>query len=111
METTYVTLEIIHDKPIEQLAEMVAGRAYTIDGVTDAHVSTSKPIIWKKVEGQSREEGLIETLRGIAVGQVVMVPGWVAHQVNGHIAAAKRGTDKMFSSRTLTTGVRIVRHQ
>lgn len=33
---TLVILEIDHRKPIPALANMIAGRAYTIDGVTNA---------------------------------------------------------------------------
>lgn len=35
---TLVILEVDHRKPIPYLANMVAGRAYTIDGVTNAEV-------------------------------------------------------------------------
>lgn len=33
-----VILEITHRKPITALSNMIAGRAYSIDGVTDAQV-------------------------------------------------------------------------
>ena len=33
---TFILLAIDHRKPIPELANMIAGRAYTIDGVTDA---------------------------------------------------------------------------
>jgi hypothetical protein len=35
---TILTLSIEHDKPIPHLADMVAGRAYTIDSVRDVGV-------------------------------------------------------------------------
>lgn len=35
---TYVLIEVSHRKPLPVLAEMIAGRAYTIDGVSDARV-------------------------------------------------------------------------
>lgn len=35
---TVITLEIEHEKPIEGLADKVAARAYTIDGVRDTTV-------------------------------------------------------------------------
>lgn len=35
---TVVILEITHTKPITALANMIAGRAYSIDGVSDAQV-------------------------------------------------------------------------
>jgi len=38
---TLVILEIEHAKPLPALANMIAGRAYTIDGVTDAHLVES----------------------------------------------------------------------
>jgi hypothetical protein len=38
---TLVLLEIEHRKPIKALANMIAGRAYTIDGVTNAEVFRS----------------------------------------------------------------------
>jgi hypothetical protein len=33
---TIIVLEVIHRKPIPELANMVAGRAYNIDGVINA---------------------------------------------------------------------------
>lgn len=37
MKTT-ITLEIEHRKPIESLSDLVAGRAYTLDNVTNVTV-------------------------------------------------------------------------
>ena len=33
---TVVTIEVIHSKPIPELANIIAGRAYTLDGVINA---------------------------------------------------------------------------
>lgn len=41
---TLVILEIDHKKPIHALANMIAGRAYTIDGVTNAQPFRSPSI-------------------------------------------------------------------
>lgn len=38
---TIVILEIDHHKPIPALANLIAGRAYSIDGVTDAQLFRS----------------------------------------------------------------------
>lgn len=35
---TVIVVEVHHSKPLPHLADMVAGRAYTIDGVTNAEV-------------------------------------------------------------------------
>jgi hypothetical protein len=43
MKTTIV-LEVIHDKPIPHLADLIAGRAYTIDKVSDCLVVTPSAI-------------------------------------------------------------------
>lgn len=40
-QRTLVILEVTHSKPIPALANMIAGRAYTIDGVTDAALVSS----------------------------------------------------------------------
>lgn len=39
---SYITIEIDHRKPIPGLANMIAGRAYTIDGVTNAEAVTER---------------------------------------------------------------------
>ncbi len=36
--TTRVTIEVIHTKPLPHLAEMIAGRAWSIDGVKGSEV-------------------------------------------------------------------------
>lgn len=46
---TVVVIEVDHRKEIPHLADMIAGRAYTIDGVSDAEVlevesKTAKPL-------------------------------------------------------------------
>ena len=38
---TMIVIEVDHRKEIPHLAEMVAGRAYTIDGVTNAEVAST----------------------------------------------------------------------
>lgn len=38
--TSYVTLEVTHDKGLKDLAEFIASRAYTVDKVTDVKVVT-----------------------------------------------------------------------
>jgi hypothetical protein len=44
---TLITLEIEHRKPIESLADLVAGRAYTLDNVTNVTVvpMTTEPAL------------------------------------------------------------------
>lgn len=44
---TLVVIEIEHKKPLQNLAEMVAQRAYTLDGVEDAkvHVGAGEAVI------------------------------------------------------------------
>lgn len=37
--TTIFTVTVEHDKPIPDLVDLVAGRAYTLDGVTNATAS------------------------------------------------------------------------
>ena len=32
---TIITIEVTHDKPVPDLIDKIAGRAYTIDGVKD----------------------------------------------------------------------------
>lgn len=40
---TIVTIEVTHTKPLRGLANTVAARAYTIDGVTNAEVVVAGP--------------------------------------------------------------------
>lgn len=35
MQTTYILLKIDHSKPLPDLPDMIAGRAYTLDKVED----------------------------------------------------------------------------
>lgn len=69
------------------------------------------PIVWTKTPVQSRAEGLIATLRRIGRSQAVLVPGWQAEDVRGHMRAARRGTEKWFVSKTTMAGAWIVREQ
>lgn len=39
MITTYVVLKFTHKKPVPDLPELAAGRAYTIDGVANCEVA------------------------------------------------------------------------
>lgn len=39
---TFIVLSVTHDKPLPDLPELVAGRAWTIDGVTDAKVMPTR---------------------------------------------------------------------
>lgn len=41
---TLIVIEVDHRKPIPHLANMIAGRAYTIDGVRNAEVVRSPSI-------------------------------------------------------------------
>lgn len=41
---TLITLEIDHTKALPLLADMVAGRAYTIDGVRDVRITEGKAV-------------------------------------------------------------------
>lgn len=64
---TLVTIEIEHSKPIPQLASMICGRAYTIDGVKDANVLPAAPMQELMALGFSPAElalGLVEVVRG-----------------------------------------------
>lgn len=40
---TYLSLKITHQKPIDQLATIAAGRVYTLSGVDDCEVITEFP--------------------------------------------------------------------
>lgn len=64
---TLITIEVEHSKPIPQLASMIAGRAYTIDGVKDANVLPVAPLADLMAQGFSPSEialGLAEVVRG-----------------------------------------------
>jgi hypothetical protein len=50
---------------------------------------------------------LAEQLRALEIGQSVLVPGF--DRVDHAIRIAKRGTEKYFESRRMTTGIRIWR--
>jgi hypothetical protein len=43
MMITIVSIEITHKKPIPNLADLIAGRAYTIQNVVDANVIGDQP--------------------------------------------------------------------
>jgi len=58
---TIVILEITHSKPITALQNMIAGRAYTIDGVTD-----SKPVKLATDDVDHGQSGF--TLRELSLG-------------------------------------------
>lgn len=49
---SYVLLEITHDKPLPALASMIAGRAYTISGVTDAVELKQQELTPEQLEAQ-----------------------------------------------------------
>lgn len=49
---TLVIIEVDHRKPIPALANMVAGRAYTIDGVTNAEVLKSPSLTLSELQEQ-----------------------------------------------------------
>lgn len=49
---TLIILEVDHRKPIPWLANMVAGRAYTIDGVTNAEVFKSPTLSTEQLQDQ-----------------------------------------------------------
>ncbi len=72
-------------------------------------------IIWtppasKPASGsRAAPDGLIATLRDIACGQEVLVVGRKTPAVGGHIAAARRGSTRWYSSRTIAAGALIVR--
>lgn len=53
--------------------------------------------------------GLVNRLRSLSIGDSLLVPGRTTHDVHNHMRAARRGGEKWFQSRTLTTGVRIWR--
>lgn len=46
MEETYVLVRVTHRKPIPDLTDFVAGRAYTLDGVTDVDARILKGGEW-----------------------------------------------------------------
>lgn len=64
---TLVILEIDHRKPLPFLANMIAGRAYTIDGVTNAEPFRSPSL------GQHALQEAGFTLEEIALGQQEVV--------------------------------------
>ena len=53
---TVITLEIEHSKPIPHLADMVAGRAWSIDGVRHAEVAGEAGRVALPALGSTREE-------------------------------------------------------
>lgn len=59
---TLIIIEVDHRKPIPHLANMVAGRTYTIDGVTNAQILNSP-----SRKGDALEEAGF-TLAEIALG-------------------------------------------
>jgi hypothetical protein len=60
---TLVIIEVEHAKPIPALANLIAGRAYTIQGVTSAELLTSPT----RRGVESHEEGF--TLAELALGR------------------------------------------
>lgn len=64
---TLIILEIDHKKPIPYLANMIAGRAYTIDGVTNAEPFKSPTLTPDRLQ----EQGF--TLAEIALGMQEVV--------------------------------------
>ena len=48
---TIVMLQVEHDKPIPALANLIAGRAYTISGVKDAEPYTVRPMTYDELHG------------------------------------------------------------
>ena len=48
-------------------------------------------------------------LRKLRVGESVLVPGKTAKRMHDYTGPAKRGTDKHFECKTMTTGVRVWR--
>lgn len=59
---TLVIIEVEHRKPIPSLASMVAGRAWTIDGVTSSEVVRSPSVTL----GELHEQGF--TLTELSLG-------------------------------------------
>jgi hypothetical protein len=64
---TLVIIEVTHQKPIPMLANMVAGRAYTIQGVTNAETFKSPTLPGTELQ----EQGF--TLAEIALGSIEVV--------------------------------------
>jgi hypothetical protein len=62
---TIVTVEVTHSKPIPHLADMIAGRAWTIGGVKSAEVIPAAGTGELRVE-QLQDEGF--SLAEIALG-------------------------------------------
>lgn len=52
MQTTYIMLEIKHAKEIKDLTDLVAGRAYTLDGVEDVTATIVPQMNMLKVKEQ-----------------------------------------------------------
>jgi hypothetical protein len=48
---TVIVLEIDHRKPIPALANLIAGRAYTIDGVTNAEPYKLRALTYDELNG------------------------------------------------------------
>jgi len=57
----------------------------------------------------SKTRGLIAWLRGLEIGESILVPEKTAREVSGHIRAARRGTPKWFTSKTTAAGARVWR--
>jgi hypothetical protein len=60
---TLILIEVEHKKPIPALANMIAGRAYTIDGVTSTEVVRSPT---RSSDDEMQDAGF--TLRELSLG-------------------------------------------
>lgn len=59
---TFITLEIDHSKPLPVLPEMVAGRAYSIQGVSDVAIVEVNGIAPPQLKPQGRPNPVVSEL-------------------------------------------------
>ena len=65
MQTIHVHLVITTDKPVKDLSELVAGRAWTIDGVNHVEVDEVKSGSWSEEPTLLPFPGLVKAMADI----------------------------------------------
>lgn len=59
-QTTKITLTISHDKPLKDITDIVSGRVYTLDGVTDVTATLQEEEVSKPAFGPESFDELIQ---------------------------------------------------
>lgn len=65
MQTIHVHLVITTDKPVKDLSDLVAGRAWTIDGVSHVEIDEIKSGHWSEETQLTPFPGLAEAMADI----------------------------------------------